>query len=288
LQLYRLSRNFAAPNGILELASTARTGPGQLVASPGQGGELRASRFVCGTSNATALGTRSCDLILTMLDSLRTDWTAEQSTLLTKALLVHGSAWTGAAESFKESLQLGQDYRDHVARYLGYGAVHLDRVLGCENNRVTVIAASKIGDGEGHLYELPLPPSLSGIVGLRRLVISLAWFTPINPLHRDYRRAGLWVSKIESVLNTDRVCADWQTVQRGTLQHELFEGDAAVAYVDGATIKLKVNCRADAGKLDDQIPYALVVTLETAENLRIPVYQEVAERITLATEVRAR
>jgi hypothetical protein len=288
LQLYRLSRNFAAPNGILELASTARTGPGQLVASPGQGGELRASRFVCGTSNATALGTRSCDLILTMLDSLRTDWTAEQSTLLTKALLVHGSAWTGAAESFKESLQLGQDYRDHVARYLGYGAVHLDRVLGCEDNRVTVIAASKIGDGEGHLYELPLPPSLSGIVGLRRLVISLAWFTPINPLHRDYRRAGLWVSKIESVLNTDRVCADWQTVQRGTLQHELFEGDAAVAYVDGATIKLKVNCRADAGKLDDQIPYALVVTLETAENLRIPVYQEVAERITLATEVRAR
>jgi hypothetical protein len=77
-------------------------------------------------------------------------------------------------------------------------------------------------------------------------------------------------------------------VQRGTLQHELFEGDAAVAYVDGATIKLKVNCRADAGKLDDQIPYALVVTLETAENLRVPVYQEVAERITLATEVRAR
>jgi hypothetical protein len=77
-------------------------------------------------------------------------------------------------------------------------------------------------------------------------------------------------------------------VQRGTLQHEIFEGDAAVAYVDGATIKLKVNCRADAGRLDDRIPYALAVTLETAEGLRIPVYQEVAERIGLQSEVRTR
>ena len=37
-------------------------------------------------------------------------------------------------------------------------------------------------------------------------------------------------------LNTDRVCADWQTVQRGTMQHEIFEGDDAVPFIDGATI----------------------------------------------------
>ena len=49
LQLYRLSRNPAEPNGVLELAQTLRSGPGQLVASPGQGGELRASRYLCGT-----------------------------------------------------------------------------------------------------------------------------------------------------------------------------------------------------------------------------------------------
>jgi hypothetical protein len=115
----------------------------------------------------------------------------------------------------------------------------------------------------------------------------LAWFTPINPLHRDYRRAGLWVSTPESALNVNRSGADWQTVQRGTMQHEIFEGDAAVAYVDGAFVRLKVNCRADAGRLDDRIPYALAVTLEAGEDLRVPVYQEVAERINLQTEVRA-
>ena len=129
----------------------------------------------------------------------------------------------------------------------------------------TVISASTIGEDEGHLYELPLPPSLSGIVGIRRLVVSLAWFTPINPLHRDYRRAGLWVSSPESALNTDRVCADWQTVQRGTMQHEIFEGDDAVAFIDGATIRFGVNCRADAGRSYERIPYGLAVTLETAE-----------------------
>src|SRR5581483_10520765 len=262
LPLYRLSRNPAEQNGVLELAQTLRTGPGQLVASPGQGGELRASRFLCGTSNATALGSRSCDWILQMLDTLEADWSPEALAVLTKALLVHGSAWTEAAEVLKQNLELGPDYRDHIARYFGYGAVQLDRVLGCEDHRVTVISASVIGDDEGHLYELPLPPSLSGIVGIRRLVISLAWFTPINPLHRDYRRAGLWVSTPESALKADRVCADWKTVQRGTMQHEIFEGDAAVAYVDGATIRLKVNCRADAGRLDDRVPYGLAVTLE--------------------------
>lgn len=286
IQLYRLSPNPATGNGVLELVNTTRTGPGQLVASPGQGGELRAVRYLCGTSNATALGTRSCDSILSMLDDMQVEWTDEQLAVLTKVLLVHGSAWTGAADFLKDVLSLGDDHRDHVARYLGYGAVTLERVLGCTDNRVTVISASSIRDGEGHLYDLPLPPSLSGLVGLRRLVISLAWFTPINALHRDYRRAGLWVSSPESALQTERMYAQWQTVQRGTLQHEIFEGESAVAYLDGATVRIKVNCRADAGRLDEEIPYAIAVTLEAADELRVPVYLEVAERIALKGEVR--
>lgn len=286
IQLYRLSPNPATTNGVLERLDTPRTGPGQLVASPGQGADLRAVRYLCGTSNATALGTRSCDSILSMLAEMQVDWTDEQTAVLTKVLLVHGSAWTEAADFLQTALSLGNDHRDHIARYLGYGAVRLERVLGCTDSRVTVISASSIRDEEGHVYELPLPPSLSGIVGLRRLVISLAWLTPINALHRDYRRAGLWVSSPESVLQTDRMHAQWQTVQRGTLQHEIFEGDSAVAFIDGALVRIKVNCRADAGHLDDAVPYALAVTLETAEDLRVPVYTEVAERINLRGEVR--
>jgi hypothetical protein len=221
-----------------------------------------------------------------MLDEFGVTWTAEQLVVLTKVLLVHGSDWTEAAGWLRQSLQLGDNYRDYLARYLGYGALQLERALGCEENRVTLISAAPIAQDEGHVYELPLPPSLSGLVGLRRLIISLAWLTPINPQHRDYRRAALWVSSPESALRTSRVCADWQTVLRGTLQHEIFEGDAAVAYVDGSNVRVKVNCRADAGHLIEPVPYALAVTLETAESLRVPVYAEVAERVRVEAAVR--
>lgn len=73
--------------------------------------------------------------------------------------------------------------------------------------------------------------------------------------------------------------AQWQTAQRGALQHEIFEGELAVAYLGGATVNLKVNCRADGGRLDDAAPYGIAVTLETADELRVLFYQEVAERI---------
>ena len=171
VQLYRVSANPDEPTGVLELVKTSRTGPGQLVASPGRAGELRACRYECGTSNSTALGSRSCEWILQMLDSLEAEWSPEALTLLTKVLLVHGSAWTETADEFKQSLGLGNDYRDHIARYFGYGAVQLERVLGCENHRVTVISASQIGDGEGHLYELPLPPVF------RALLVSGGWWS---------------------------------------------------------------------------------------------------------------
>jgi hypothetical protein len=76
-------------------------------------------------------------------------------------------------------------------------------------------------------------------------------------------------------------------VRRGTLQHEIFEGDEAVAYMDGTNVRVKVNCRADAGLLIEPVPYALAVTLETAESLRVPVYAEVAERVRVETAVHA-
>ena len=285
VQLYRLSP--ARTDGVLNPIQTHRTGPGQRVAAPGQGGDLRAVRFTCGTSNATAVGSRSADNVLDVLEGLKSDWSPEQLSLLVKVLLAHGSSWTEAADFLRRELGLGtENHRDHLARYLGYGAVELDRVLTCEASRATVIAAASISNGEGHVFKLPLPPSLSGLVGVRRLIVSLAWFTPINPLHRAYRRAGLWVSTPETGLLVDRQDVQWQTVQRGTLQHEIFEGNRAVGFVDGAEVQVKVNCREDAGRLDEPVPYALALTLETGEGLRVPVYQEIAERLQLRSAVR--
>lgn len=99
---------------------------------PGRGADLRASRYVCGTSDATALGTRYCDQILTMLEQSSIWWTPEKLAVLTKPLLVHGSAWTEPTTLLRQSLQLGDDYRDQITRYFGSGAVRVERVFGLQ------------------------------------------------------------------------------------------------------------------------------------------------------------
>ena len=286
LQLYRYSVDPSLVNAVIETVRDTRTAPGQQAAAPGGvGGALNATRFFRGTSNAAALGSRGSALLVEMLETLKPDWQEQELTVLAKALLAHASSWGDAAAFLSTALGLGSDGRDHLSRYLGYGSVELNRVLSCEDSRVTVISAGEIADGEGHVYTLPLPPTLSGKVGRRRIIVTLAWLSPTNALHRDYRRAALWFQAPDSAVSTVRNEGDWRTVQRGTLQHEIFEGDDAVAFVDGATLNLKINCRADAGKLEERVPYAIAVTLEAEELLQVPVYEEVRARLRVQVPI---
>jgi hypothetical protein len=77
-------------------------------------------------------------------------------------------------------------------------------------------------------------------------------------------------------------------VQRGTLQHEIFEGTKAAAFVDGDSVLVKVNCRADAGSLDEGVPYALVTTLEVAPEVGVAIYDEIRTRVLAAVRVEPR
>lgn len=52
-------------------------------------------------------------------------------------------------------------------------------------------------------------------------------------------------------------------------------------------LKICVNCKADAGNLEDSVPYALAVTLEVAEESELPVYEEVRVRIPERMRVRS-
>jgi hypothetical protein len=76
-----------------------------------------------------------------------------------------------------------------------------------------------------------------------------------------------------------RLEADWRAVQRGTVQHEILEGDRAAAFIDGDNLEILVSCRADAGALEDSIPYALATTLEVAPDIGVTVYGQVRERV---------
>jgi hypothetical protein len=75
-------------------------------------------------------------------------------------------------------------------------------------------------------------------------------------------------------------------VQRGTVQHEVLESEKAVDFQEEDAIAIKVNCRADAGDILEPVRYALAVTLEVAEGINIPIYQEVKDRLRVRVATR--
>ncbi|MDA3897595.1 MAG: S8 family peptidase, partial [Desulfobacteraceae bacterium] len=268
--------------------------PGQQVAwDSTQEGELSQRVYTCGTSNATALATRSGARIYEVLAQLQAEH-GEQvpdnlMAVLIKALLVHGAQHDDQAEkALTESLKTPKNSRRFkavMARYIGYGAVNIERVIACTEQRGTVIGCGEIKENQVHEYRFPLPLGLSGSQEWRRMVVTLAWFSPINSAHRNLREAKLELQPAgkwkETELALSRQEADHNQVLRGTVQHEILEGDNQIAaYQEDGHILLHVTCKADATeKLDEAIPYGLAVTLEVAEGVAIPIYQQIRARI---------
>jgi len=151
-----------------------------------------------------------------------------------------------------------------------------------------MLGCGELANDEAHVYRIPLPPSLSGVRGLRRIVVTLAWLTPIHPRHRNYRGAALWFDIENEKLATKREDTEWRSARNGTVQHEIFEGERASAFAEDETMVIRVNCRADASSLEGSIKYGLVLSIEVAEELRVPVYDEISVRIRPVVPVGAR
>jgi len=275
------------------IISHSKLAPGQKAAStPVNPGENNRYVYTRGTSNAAALATRRAAQIYEVLDELReqdADKIPEINIpVLIKALLVHGASW-GDSESvmrgwFEEQIQ-SRIPKKTISRYLGFGIPDIHRVLDCTSRRATVIGFGVIKKDEKHDFSLPLPPSLSSSREKRRLIITLAWFSPVNPKTRKYRKANLSFVPRRKDLGIDRKEAQWQQVKNGTVQHEILEGDKIVSYEDGKGLLIPVIYREDAGTSDEEIPYGLAVTLEVAENVDIPIYEEIKERIRIPIKV---
>jgi len=267
--------------------------PGQrTAASPISAGERNRCIHIVGTSNSAALASRAAAQIYEMLNSLMVENNTiddNNIAVILKALLVHGASW-GNSYSILDNILRTSDksgnFKRTVARYIGYGVPDFQRVLGCTSQRATAIGYGKIKDDDKHDFRFPLPPSLSGVNEMRRLTITLAWFSPINAANRKYRKANLsFEPSIDSIGKTTRVDSDWQQVKNGTVHHEVFEGNSVVTYQDGEFLTVSVVCRSDAGSLDEEVYYGIAVTLETAEGIELPIYEEIKERINIPISV---
>jgi Subtilase family len=259
--------------------------PGQLVAAPGRAMELHQTVHCRGTSNATAIASRAAARILGRLDELRSDYadlsfSPADLAVLTKTLLVHGASWGDAGEVIDRLLTPNGDANERrriKSRFLGFGEVDLNRCLFCTDQRVTILGWGSLTKDSAHAYRFPLPHSLSAQRVDRRLTATLAWLTPINPRHRDYRKASLWLSLSHEAFGVNVDDLDHNAAKRGTVFHRVFTGNRGRAFPEDAEIK--VNCQEQAATLTEAIPYAIAITLEVAEALTLPIYEEIRARV---------
>ena len=288
-----------SPNGVHRIKPpppNAKPLAGLRAAAPGP---THPTALSIGTSNAAALVTRHAALILEGLQSMRQ--AAAEAVLptidpvydavLVKALLVHcARREPGWGETLiPRDPALGQrskaQQKRQLARWFGHGQPDLNRALACTEQRATAIGVGRLGDAEALEFRFPLPPCLSSQTVERRLTVTLAWLSPVNPFDQRYRGAEMWFQPPGEQIGVAREDFDSNQVRKGTVQHEVLRGQLATPYMDGDVLIFKVNCKAGAGKLEGAACFALCVSLEVAETIRLPIYQEIAARIQVAAAV---
>ena len=190
--------------------------------------------------------------------------------------------------------------RDNIARLLGYGSPDVEEAIACASNRATLVGCGTLRPNRAVVHKIPLPTSfdavplptsfdavplptsLDAVAAYRAITVTLAWFSPVNPRHRAYRRAKLEVGavpKLDKTAGVQRTRGQPanKSALRGAAFHDRYEGNRAIPFIDDGHIRLRVFCRAQAGGLDEPIRYGMAVTIEAGAH--IPVYREVRARL---------
>jgi hypothetical protein len=277
----------------------SRRPPGVKVAAPGLNGELDRYVHCTGTSLATGVAGHAAGIILRQLDQLRATYgpafpDATLDAVLIKAALAHTARWGAARAPIVDVLSDAGEHRsrEQIARFLGHGRARPQQALVADDHRAVLVQAGSLAADATHTYDLPLPASLGSAAVERRLIVTLAWLTPIAPRHRAYRTAalGLTYEAGRDAPFGDRNEADHNAAVRGTLQHEILLSARAVPFAPADTMAIGVGCRATTSVLDDEIPYALIVTIDTPVELQLPIYEQVRDaipvRVPIAIETR--
>jgi hypothetical protein len=243
-------------------------GPGVRVAAASTGRPTNGLGFVTGTSPAAALVSRRGAELHDLLSSLE-GWPAlterRQRAVAIKALLAHGAVWPDLLA-------------DPIAadRVWGYGTLERDLLLG------------QLRADQEQRMVIPLPAGLQQ-VGTKRVTATMAWLSPINSVHRQYRSAKLSFAKplgLVPVQDLKPQTVDGRASQRGTLQQQSYETRRASTAGRGAPLSLDVKCAERAGGLlGADVDYAVAVSLWVAPELGIDVYQQVREELRASIRV---
>jgi hypothetical protein len=272
---------------VLKPANTCRLGPGMKSALPSNiPGSINTFGYTVGTSNAAAITTRRLAFLYETLRSLKDFGNADAlsrapEAIVLKALLVHGAEHHEDVSSVLENnLKVkgknSKTFKSDINQYLGFGTVDEMRIHSCKDEQSTIIYTGCIKDGAAHEYKLPLPKSLAAKTVDRRLIVTVAWFSPINHQHEDYRVAQLWATPAHQLVNADSPDYYYHLLKNGTVFHEVRRGNKASSFTEKDELAIQVHCNIRAGLSGLDIPYALVVTLDAPES-GLSIYDEVKQ-----------
>lgn len=97
-----------------------------------------------------------------------------------------------------------------------------------------------------------------------------------------YRGAKVYFATPDtSLAGGDRTDAEHNAVRRGSLQHEIVQGTRTMVFGDGDAFPIHVECMDDAQRLraGKTVRYALVVSVETAEETSTTIHDEVRAQL---------
>ncbi len=282
--------------GMVSWRESSTRAPGICSAAPGlTSGEIVNKAFSFGTSDATALITNKAQECYAVLDEIFTKETGigvpnEYVAVLIKAMLAHGASWNGWDRLYQGVLGIsGKGAKNVLHRYLGYGKPDVERVKECTKEQITLIGFGDIAQDKAFVYSIPIPIEFHTKRLRRKLTVTLAYLSPIHPSSIKYREKQVWITiNNGSSLIGSRAEYDYHAVQRGTLQHEIFENDSIEIWDIDESIELKVNCRGCASEKnpDILIPYALFATFEMAPDCGVDVYQKIVDKVQVKNAIK--
>ncbi|MCB0832321.1 MAG: S8 family serine peptidase [Bacteroidetes bacterium] len=280
--------------------ASQRTG---LVASAPIGG-ADATQKSRGTSPAAALVTRA---VLQSAEALTgpngpfegQELPRRDMALLTRALAINSARWPEEAHQLYAEEQDVLGSRNHarakeeVCRYFGYGVMTSNLMQHSPDAGVTMVGLGSLRKDQAQIFRMPLPYSMSGDRIPRSMRVTLAWFSPVNSTRAQYRLAGLEAVAAEEfdeeddkqwVLDLKTEGPDANIVKRGSVwSRRLINRTQTVPqFEEGAEIPICVQCRdTAAGGLspDDEIAFAIAVTLEIEAEVQYDIYHEIEQEI---------
>lgn len=268
----------AAASDVVRFGPASPLGPGIKVASP----RVARETFTVGTSVAAALVTRQAARLYDMIEEITagTAISRRQRAAAIKALLVHGT--TEFTELAAADLPL--------ERAVGNGILLRDFSGGCATNEAVLLFLGQIRAAQEQDLTIPLPDGLS-VREAKRIDTTLAWLSPINWRHRQYRRAALsFVTPSGAIPNLGKaVGLSAEAAKSGatTVQHVSWETSKAFAGGQGSSINVRVKCFEQAGGLGgDAVDYAAVVSIWVAPAIGVDVYTQVRDQVRARVPVK--